>query len=282
MMKQETTIKVYTASVGCLEDPQLFGKWLDCVPQVRREKAEGPKNPEVRKLSLGAGALLVHALRDYAADRESPGERPVASRDDPSGNALSSTDLRSLRIAENEHGKPYLPDWPELHFSLSHSGDRVMCAVSRSEVGCDVEEAGSDEADRRRIGYIARCLTERERALALADPAAFYKIWTLKESFLKLTGKGLTIPLASFEVTPDPVSIRQDILEGTVTARVYGPFDGYQYACAALEGRIPEEMTFVDLREALEEELEHESNIEGSDQAVPGKDQEGSGGHGGQ
>ena len=280
MMIKEPSIKVYTASVKCLENPQLFEKWLSCVPQARREKAEGPKNPEVRILSLGAGALLVHALRDYAADPEVLREHCGTARE--GGKNLLPADLRNLRIAENEHGKPYLPDCPEIRFSLSHSGDRVMCAVSTAEVGCDVEEAGSEEADRLRIGYVSRCLTERERELSLADPADFYRIWTLKESFLKLTGKGLTVPLSSFEVTPDPASVRQDILDGNVTVRLYGPADGYQYACAALEGQIAEEMTFVDLREALEEELEHESNIEGSYQAVPGQDQEGSGSHCGQ
>ena len=55
-------VKVYTASVDCLEDPALFQAWMSRVPALRREKAGRLRNPAVRRLSLGAGALLTFAL----------------------------------------------------------------------------------------------------------------------------------------------------------------------------------------------------------------------------
>ena len=65
MMMKCPAVKVYTASVDCLEDPALFREWLIRVPALRREKAESLRNPAVRRLSLGAGALLTCALLEH-------------------------------------------------------------------------------------------------------------------------------------------------------------------------------------------------------------------------
>ena len=229
-----------------MEDERLFNAWLERVPQARSKKAAELRNPKVRSQSLAAGALLTCALKDYAAGMD----------DLPAGADcfMRPETVREIRILENEHGRPYLPDFPDIHFSLSHSGDRVMCAVSRSPVGCDVEEAEETEADLRRIRYVARCLTESERELALADSSAFYRIWTLKESFVKLTGQGLLIPLSSFEITLDPTTVRQDYISEVIELKEYGQIDGYQYSCMALEGHMADEMIRVDLKKALSEQ----------------------------
>lgn len=231
-------VKVYTASSACMGEEKVFEAWLEYVPEARRLKAVKPKNPKVRAESLAAGALLTLSLADYVSAKGPGGKDPAL---------VLPEDMRSLRILENEHGRPYLPDCPGIHFSLSHSGDRVMCAVAQCEVGCDVEEAGEEEADLRRIGYVARCLTESERELALADPSLFYRIWTLKESFVKMTGQGLVIPLSSFEVRLDPTSICQEVTSMPVELKEYGRIDGYQYACVSQAGRIADEMIRVDL-----------------------------------
>ena len=51
-------------------------------------------------------------------------------------------DPRSLVFLLNEFGKPRLADHPGVHFSLSHSQDRALLAVSDGpEIGADLEEA---------------------------------------------------------------------------------------------------------------------------------------------
>ena len=74
---------------------------------------------------------------------------------------------------------------------------------------------------------------------------------TMKESFVKLTGQGLLIPLSSFEITLDPTTVRQDYISKNVELKEYGQIDGYQYSCMALKGHMEDEMIGVDLREAL-------------------------------
>jgi 4'-phosphopantetheinyl transferase len=118
------------------------------------------------------------------------------------------TDPSTLAFCYGPQGKPALegPRQP-LSFNLSHSAHMVVCAVSRSgELGIDVEHvrpAVDSEAIARRF------FSPRETAALLAlppaaRPEAFFACWTRKEAYLKAKGGGLTIPLASFDVSLAP------------------------------------------------------------------------------
>ena len=88
------------------------------------------------------------------------------------------------------HGKPVLRDTPGLHFSLSHSGNVVLCALDRSPVGADIEMIR-----RHNLKHLLSVFSDRERASieqAASPELQFTRLWTRKESYLKLTGEGLT------------------------------------------------------------------------------------------
>jgi 4'-phosphopantetheinyl transferase len=162
-----------------------------------------------------AGAAAVETLSEaeraragklhFAADRD----RFVASHVALRGILASylETMPSSLAFGAGPHGKPFV-DAPapgrSLRFSLSHSGDIALVAVSRErEVGVDVERVRPrDDFD----GFAARYFSPRERA-ALAGVApddrlrAFFEIWTLKEAYLKACGDGLLRELDAFDVT---------------------------------------------------------------------------------
>jgi len=120
----------------------------------------------------------------------------------------------SLVFGAGTHGKPFL-DAPahgrSLRFSLSHSGDLALVAVSlEREVGVDVERV-RPRADLE--GFTARYFSPRERdALARVPPGdrlrAFLEIWTLKEAYLKACGDGLARALDAFDVTVDEAPSR--------------------------------------------------------------------------
>jgi 4'-phosphopantetheinyl transferase len=111
-------------------------------------------------------------------------------------------------IARGEHGKPFAPEWPDLHFNLSHSGRHVLLAFARDQpLGIDIERRD------RRVSHIAiaqRFFTPDE-AQAIADLAAdrradaFRHLWTYKEAVLKALGAGLSFGLdrVEFEVRGD-------------------------------------------------------------------------------
>ena len=42
-------------------------------------------------------------------------------------------------LSSGQHGKPYLRDYPGIHFNISHCEGLVACAFSDTETGVDVE-----------------------------------------------------------------------------------------------------------------------------------------------
>jgi 4'-phosphopantetheinyl transferase len=124
------------------------------------------------------------------------------------GRALGITPA-AVRFRYAAHGKPQLdphcaPLARELHFNISHSGDRALIALARVEVGADIERIKP-----RRTDDIARrffAAGEQQRLFGFAPPErepAFFRLWTCKEAFLKVTGEGLSRSTRSYEIELD-------------------------------------------------------------------------------
>ena len=102
------------------------------------------------------------------------------------------------RFIAGQWGKPQIDPTlgqPRLHFSLSHTRGLVACAVSLDhEIGLDVEAwdragDGLDIAGR----FFAPAELALLREAAPGDrPEVFVRIWTLKEAYIKATGRGLS------------------------------------------------------------------------------------------
>jgi 4'-phosphopantetheinyl transferase len=115
-----------------------------------------------------------------------------------------------FRMAEG--GKPIVDPAqapPGLHFSLSHTRGLAACAVGRSgALGIDAEAwcepAPIELAERYFAPAEARLVATRAPE---ERPAAFYRLWTLKEAYLKATGRGLAAALDSFAFSLDPTEL---------------------------------------------------------------------------
>jgi 4'-phosphopantetheinyl transferase len=86
------------------------------------------------------------------------------------------------RLVARPDAPPAVDGHDGLHLSVSHSGDWVACALAESALGLDLE---APQRQRDIPGLIALCCTPKEQALLGADAAAFYELWTVKESWLK-------------------------------------------------------------------------------------------------
>ena len=98
---------------------------------------------------------------------------------------------RDICFGKNEFGKPYLVNYPDYHFNVSHTRNAIVVATDDLPVGIDIEKI--KEADRE---VACQVFTPEECAYIYAkdkDAAVrFCEIWTKKEAYLKWTGEGWT------------------------------------------------------------------------------------------
>lgn len=173
-------IQVYYTKVSPFLEEDAFWRRFQQIEEARRARILKMKNQKAKMQSLFAGSLLHYALcRELGLDEDRTG--PFA-------------------IGIQEGGKPFFRDKPEICFNLSHSGEYVCCALGREPVGADIQEhTGIREGlaerfftaeDKRRL---SQCRGKEREKL-------FFQMWSIKESYIKLTGRGLGQGLSSFEI----------------------------------------------------------------------------------
>ena len=124
---------------------------------------------------------------------------------------LDRRDGDPIPFAIGSHGKPYIPGagaYGELQFNVAHSGPWAVIAVTAGrEVGVDIEHP------RRKANFAGLAKrffqpSETEPLVALDDgpeqAAAFYRLWTRKEAFVKGLGSGVPSGLRGLEVNGAP------------------------------------------------------------------------------
>ncbi len=236
---------IYIADIsGC--DPQ------NLIPLVCRERAEYAKRykqePD-RVRSLSVAVLLSEALR-----REGyTGKLPVTLLHDAEQKPyIAESDQQSVNI--NEVNINYNPC-----FSLTHAGDYVAVALDDVPVGIDIEKIRpyKESLTKRYFGK-----EEQDMIGTAPDPEKdrmFTTIWTLKESFLKMTGRGLQFGLDSFSVTPakeaGTFSYRHQFDKEEYIGKVFNAPDGYVLSvCMRTTGSLNAEardIHYVNLQEAI-------------------------------
>ncbi len=157
---------------------------------VYYRKMQMPLKPKAEHEA--ALALLFHAMQENCPE------------------ILSGSSLPE--IAPGCHGKPYFPAFPQVHFNISHCPGMIACIIDDHPAGVDVEVI-RDFSPR----LVSRVLTPSEQEL-LADEASdaeaericFFRLWTLKESWVKQTGSGLSVPLnsISFNIFKEKEKVR--------------------------------------------------------------------------
>ena len=98
--------------------------------------------------------------------------------------------VSDMEMDRNEHGKPFLVHYPNLHFNLSHCKNGIAVVVGLSPVGIDIESFRPGNT-----ALINRTMNPSEAAWIRnsSDPLeAFTQYWTKKEAVVKLRGTGIT------------------------------------------------------------------------------------------
>jgi 4'-phosphopantetheinyl transferase len=179
-------VHVWLAHPEQARDADLCAAYVDLCTEEERARHARHQIERHRHEFLVTRALVRTVLSRYA---------PIAPQ--------------AWRFVNNAHGRPEIagPDAPPLRFNLSNTNGLVACAVALDrELGIDVE---SLERPSQNLGVADRFFSPTEvrdlRALPEADQAErFFTYWTLKESYIKARGMGLSIPLAQFSLSIEP------------------------------------------------------------------------------
>lgn len=176
----ESQIDLWFANEADFSFGELTSQCLDWLTEKEKDRYKRFYFDRHRKELLLGKALIRTVLSEY-----------------------SDKDPALWNFVENEYGKPALAAEhnESIYFNLSHSGDRLVLAVSRHEfLGVDIERSNRQ----RRVEKIAdRYFSGRElSSLLQLEPAAqqerFYDLWTLKEAYIKARGMGLALSLKQF------------------------------------------------------------------------------------
>lgn len=175
--KMETTkTQIFIADVSALHEPRRLAAAMEAVSQERRQKAQRLKRPAAQALTVGAEILLIKALGQVYGIHG------------------------SLEIKAGADGKPWLINYPDILFNLSHSADYVVCALGSQPVGVDIQKMATPN-----LKLARRFFAPSEADWLFSLPAekqsrGFYDLWALKEAYMKYTGKGFRLPLHAFQL----------------------------------------------------------------------------------
>lgn len=210
-------VKIYVIDVSYLPDPKEDKAIIGLLDKDRKEKILRFRQVKNRKQCLGAGLLLKECLKEYNINIED--------------------------IRYGEHGKPEVEG---IYFNISHSDDMVVCAVSEMPVGCDIEKVREERSSiaerfftKNEVCYLNQCEENKRNQ-------EFCRLWTIKESYMKMTGEGLSLALNQFEVEildDNKVNIYRD---GKICDCHINEYDipGYKLAVCGKQKRFAHNINF--------------------------------------
>jgi 4'-phosphopantetheinyl transferase len=156
-------------------EPCVFEQLLSCVSADKSARLRRFYHEEDKYRGLFADLLIRDAIRERTA---LPNEE--------------------ISFTTNEYGKPFLEDRDDVQFNLSHSGVWVVGVVDTQPVGGDVEQVQSID-----LSISENYFSPDEHQDLIRKPDKFdyfFTLWSLKESYIKILGKGLSHPLNAFSI----------------------------------------------------------------------------------
>lgn len=210
-------VNVYAINIRELPDARDYLAVLQDISSKRRDRVMAYQQADDRKRCLGAGILLAKILPLY-------GENPE-------------------KITLGPMGKP---EAEKIHFNISHSGDWVICAVSGKAVGCDIEKI-----DQEPEGVAQRFFHQNEAVYLQKFQGEernemFFRLWTWKESYMKMTGEGVHLLQQDFEILPVGGQIRVRRGKKTLSCHI-AEYDvlGYKVSVCAEEAEFADCITYM-------------------------------------
>ncbi|MGN0462518.1 MAG: 4'-phosphopantetheinyl transferase family protein [Ruminococcus sp.] len=218
--------KTYLIDTAFLDDNSAFQRFYSKTSPYRQKKTDSFRFRKDKNLCLGAGVLLDYALKEFSLSE------------------------KEMTYSVGEFGKPHFVNHSHIHFNLSHSHKCVIASVSDKAVGCDIElvtEQNLDIAERffhkNEYMYLKSLNSPKEQT------SAFFRLWTLKESYVKALGTGMTKPFDEFAVEfGEKITLTDSQCENPHFFREY-PFGEYMIACCSEQDSFQDELRIITLKD---------------------------------
>ncbi len=228
-------MEIYAVKTPSKDSPDIYKEVLSQIDQEKQDSFSKFKNFDDVKLRLFS-ELLTKTILSLALN----------------------VSIKEIKCSLNRYGKPYLEFRKDLHFNVSHSGKWVVIAVDNSEIGIDVELIQPIDYSIAKRFFTDAEFHALERKRGQEKLAYFYDLWTLKESFIKAEGKGLSIPLNSFAIIKNEASITLERSNSKAEYYFRQYFIDYKYALSvcAQNNFFPGEVHIIQYQNLINEYLD--------------------------
>jgi 4'-phosphopantetheinyl transferase len=163
---------------------------------------------------------------------------------------ISGYPVSSISIHRYSNGKPFLPDFPNLHFNISHTDNIAVLAINSRPIGIDIERVTP-----ARMAIADRFFSKDEKEMLNQCPSEserdklFFELWTARESFVKAIGIGIFSSMEQFAPQQN-ASGWQVTQEGTGqwNIRHYKFMSDYIVALCSKSPIFPEEIEQIEFK----------------------------------
>lgn len=209
-MATTNRIAAWTVALATISEA-LWPRLLDLLDNAERDRAARFVFERHRRQHIAAHALkrLMLSAIGGAPPRSWRFEAPPGGKPRVGKFRVGEFRVGEFGVGRSGVGKASVGPGPGPHFNISHCDGLVACAVSNDlELGVDVEpvarKAPLDLAQTYFAPEEIRWLTGLPPA---EQPLGFFRLWTLKEAYIKATGLGLAQPLHDFAFAFDPLRV---------------------------------------------------------------------------
>lgn len=172
-------MKIYYYNIDKLLDKSIYSEYYEIMEDDRKNKIDRIKQEDKKLQSLAAGILIQH---------------------------IRKTEKENSMIIVDKYNKPSFED-NKIKFNVSHSSGYAVAAVSNYEIGIDTEDVKRKNKftmKERRI--VNSCFAPKEQKYIYdigteqGKLERFFRVWTIKEAYVKMEGTGMIRPFYTFEV----------------------------------------------------------------------------------
>lgn len=205
---------------------------LTMLDDERKKKVERIKHEKEKIRSIYAGLLLRYVFIHEGHKKK---------------------DWKDVKVFNGEHGKPYLQGIEDFHYSLSHSGDWVLCAVDKKPVGLDIQKMDSWKIDMAKRFYAE---SEHEKLVSIKNEyertRQFYCMWAAKESLAKLTGRGIGSGISQYVVNENYEQIYDTDMDEKSAIKIYETIEGYIVCVCTYDSIFPDRIEIVEGKQVMQ------------------------------